>query len=85
VTTIELGAKWRSGWTERRERGKAVDDRHVHENAAHVITAALAMALVELARQPLRIRARVPGADEASLGFGAGAGERLRIQRVATE
>ncbi|MET0681819.1 MAG: hypothetical protein ABWZ29_00595 [Casimicrobiaceae bacterium] len=83
---IEIAVQQRRGGRpERRERGKAVDDRHVHENAAHVIPTALAMALIELARQPLRIGARASGSDEAPLGFGGRAGDRLRIQCVATE
>ncbi len=48
---IEIAVEKRRGrGPERGERGKAVDDGHVRENAAHVVAAAFAVALVERAR-----------------------------------
>ena len=43
------------------------------------------MPLVQHARQPLRIRGRVPGTDETSHDLGGRAPHRLRIERIAAE
>ena len=81
---ISIEDRRRAG-SERRARGKAVDDRHVHEDAAHVVAVALAMALVERARRALGLGRRVPGADQAAPDFRGGARDGVRIQRVAAE
>ena len=83
---MEVAAeKVRRRRAQRRDRGKAVDDRHVREDAAHAIAAAFAVQLVQRAREAPSVLGLVPGAHQASPDLGRGELDRVGTQRIASE
>ena len=73
------------GAPERSLRREAVEHGHVLENVAHPIAVALAVALVQHARQTLGVGGRMARANEAALNLGRRAAHRFRVQRIAAE
>src|ERR1700694_3552161 len=68
---LEVAVQERGGRrSERRNRRKAIDYRHVLEDEAHAISTAFAVLRAQCARQPLGVSSRVPGSDQAAPDLG---------------